>query len=82
MPRIDDLLQTALKGLHGKPLDNAPQSDKKRYSERVSEVIAHAVAEELRLRGLREARPAPPGELDGSGAERRMAGGLGAKRWM
>jgi hypothetical protein len=39
-----------------------------------------AVAEELRLRGLKEARPASPGELDSSGAERRMAGGLGAKK--
>jgi len=34
----------------------------------------------LRDRGLSEARPAPPGVLGGSGAERRMAGGLGAKK--
>src|SRR5205823_10452975 len=56
------------------------QSEKKRYSELVSQKIALAVAEELRLRGLREARPAGEGDLGDSGAERRMAGGLGAKK--
>jgi len=78
--RIDDLLEAALKGLPAKPADTASQADKKRYSERVSEVVAQAIAEDLRQRGLREARPAPPGHLDSSGAERRMAGGLGAKK--
>jgi len=78
--RIDDLLDVALKSLPAKPDDAANQSDKKRYSERVSEVVAQALAAELRHRGLKEARPAPPGALDGSGAERRMAGGLGAKK--
>lgn len=80
MARIDELLQTALRGLPNKPDDGAKQSDKKRYSEKVSEVIALAIAEDLRKRGLKEARPAAPGELGGSGAERRMAGGLGAKK--
>lgn len=78
--RIDDLLDAALKGLAPKPADTAAQSEKKRYSELVSEVVAQAIAEELRQRGLKEARPAPPGHLDSSGAERRMAGGLGAKK--
>lgn len=80
MARIDDLLEAALKTLPAKPDDASTQSDKKRYSERVSEVVAQALAAELRFRGLKEARPAPPGTLDGSGAERRMAGGLGAKK--
>ncbi|MBA3655726.1 MAG: hypothetical protein H0W69_00060 [Gemmatimonadaceae bacterium] len=53
---------------------------KKRYSEQLSECIALACAEELRNRGLKGARPAGPGELGGSGAERRMAGGIGAKK--
>jgi hypothetical protein len=78
--RIDDFLETALKGLAAKPADTAPQSEKKRYSERVSEVVAQALAAELRRRGLKNARPAPPGVIDSSGAERRMAGGLGAKK--
>lgn len=80
MARIDELLEKALKSLPAKPTDIAPQADKKRYSERVSEVVAQALAAELRMRGLSEARPAPPGTLDASGAERRMAGGLGAKK--
>lgn len=78
--RIDDLLEAALKGLPAKPPDTASREDKKRYSERVSEVAAHAIADELRNRGLKQARPAAPGLLDTSGAERRMAGGLGAKK--
>jgi hypothetical protein len=78
--RIDNLFSKAFSGLGPKPPDSADQNTKRRYSERVSEVAALALAEELRLRGLREARPAGPGELGGSGAERRMAGGLGAKK--
>lgn len=80
MARIDDLLEAALKALPNKPADIDSQSAKKRYSERVSEVVAQAIAAELRYRGLKEARPAPPGVMDSSGAERRMAGGLGAKK--
>jgi hypothetical protein len=78
--RIDDIVHAALKRLPKKPDDTAKQSDKKRYSERVSEVMALAIAEELRQRGLKEARPGTSGELGGSGAERRIAGGLGAKK--
>ena len=63
-----------------KPPDDAIPSKKKAYSEKVSAVVAAAVAEELRQRGLRGARPAQPGQLDASGAERRMAGGIGAKK--
>jgi RiboL-PSP-HEPN len=80
MSRIDDLLVAALRGLPPKPNDQAAQTQKKRYSELVSQAVALAIAEDLRLRGLKEARPASPGELGGSGAERRMAGGLGAKK--
>ena len=80
MARVDDLLETALRGLGSKPADDANQPAKKRYSEQVSHVVANAIAEELRQRGLKEARPAPPGVLDRSGAERRMAGGIGAKK--
>jgi hypothetical protein len=78
--RIDDLLEAALCSLPAKPSDSALQAEKKRYSERVSEVVAQAIGQELRERGLKEARPALPGHLGGSGAERRMAGGLGAKK--
>ena len=80
MARIDDLLCEALKMLPPKPADTALQSAKKRYSELVSQRVALAVAQELRNRGLKEARPAGEGGLGDSGAERRMAGGLGAKK--
>ena len=80
MARVDDLLTAALIGVGDKPEDTAGREEKKRYSELISAAAALAVAEELRHRGLREARPAPPGVLDASGAERRMSGGIGAKK--
>lgn len=81
MARIDDLITAALKGLGGKPGDDATQSAKKNYSQELSNVLALAFADELRHRGMTGARPAGPGELaGGSGAERRLAGGIGAKK--
>lgn len=80
MAHIDGLLEAGFKTLGAKPPDSAKQADKRGYSQQMSEVVALALAEELRHRGLEDARPAPPGVLGGSGAERRMAGGLGPKR--
>ena len=82
MARVDDLLAAALARLPAKPADEAPQADKKRYSEQVSQFAAEAFAEELRRRGLKETtpRPAEAGEGAAAGAERRMAGGIGAKK--
>lgn len=78
--RIDDLLTAALKTLPPKPADSEPQAPKRLYSEKMSAVIALALGEELRLRGMNEARPSGPGETGPSGAERRLAGGIGAKK--
>lgn len=80
MARIDDLLAAGLQALPPKPAQSAQREAKKRYSEAVSQAVAYALAEDLRLRGLADARPAPPGVLGTSGAERRMAGGLGSKK--
>lgn len=80
MARIDDLLEAALRSAGDKPADNASAPAKKAYSEKISSATALAIADELRARGLNGARPALPGELDTSGAERRMAGGIGAKK--
>ncbi len=80
MAAIDSLIEAAVKAVGQKPNDDATREQKKRYSEQLSERIALACAEELRNRGLDGARPAGPGELEGSGAERRMAGGIGAKK--
>lgn len=76
----DDCLTAALKTLGEKPPDGATRAAKQKYSQQVSEKAALALAEELRQRGLDGARPALPGELGLSGAERRMAGGIGAKK--
>jgi hypothetical protein len=78
--RADDLLITALNSLGEKPGDDATRAVKKRYSEQISQVAAVALAEELRLRGMTEARPQLPGTAGLSGAERRMSGGIGAKQ--
>jgi hypothetical protein len=78
--RIDDLLIAALKTLPPKPADSEPQASKRLYSEKMSACIALALGEELRLRGMKEARPSGPGDTGPSGAERRLAGGIGAKK--
>lgn len=80
MARIDDLLINAIKAAGPKPADDAPQAVKNPWVGRLSNTLALAIAEELRQRGMKEARPAGPGELGLSGAERRLAGGIGAKK--
>ena len=77
---VDALLAATLARLGGKPGDDANQAAKKRYSERVSEAVALVFAQELRERGLRGTRPLAQAGEEGSGAERRMAGGIGAKK--
>lgn len=80
MSRIDDLLIAAVKAAGPKPADDAPQGQKNPWVGKISNTLAVAIAEELRHRGMREARPGAPGDLGLSGAERRLAGGIGAKR--
>lgn len=76
----DDLVLAALSALPSKPSDAASAADKKRYSELMSNAVALAMAEALRRRGMRGALPGAPGSDGRSGAERRLAGGLGAKK--
>lgn len=78
--RIDDLLDAACKALPPKPADTEPRPKKQAYSQKVSEAMALAFADELRQRGLTDTRPSPPGVSGASGAERRMSGGIGAKQ--
>lgn len=79
--RAEERLRQQLTDVLGdKPSETAQQADKKRYSEEVSRIVAVAVANELRARGLRGTRPDEPGKHDQSGAERRMSGGLGATK--
>lgn len=63
MARIDDLLIAAVKAVGPKPADSEPQAKKKNWSQELSNALAQALAEELRLRGMKEARPAPPGTV-------------------
>jgi len=75
-----DRLLVQLRSLPPKPSDTAAQDKKKAYSEAVSRVVALAIAAELRKCGLDGARPTEGGLDSKSGAERRMAGGIGAKK--
>ncbi len=69
-----------LSDIASKPPNDAKREEKKAYSESISRVVAVAVAAELRRRGLKGARPTEAGLDEKSGAERRMAGGIGAKK--
>lgn len=80
MARIDDLLVHAVKSMPPKPGDDDAQAAKKNWNQALSNAIALALAEELRHRGMKGARPTGPGEVGLSGAERRLAGGIGAKK--
>jgi hypothetical protein len=80
LSRADDLLLGALKRLPAKPPDTAKSTDKKRYSELMSQFASLALADELRQRGLAGTRPSGELESGTSGAERRMSGGIGAKK--
>lgn len=75
-----DFLTAALKLLPPKPADTAKRKEKKAYSEVLSARLALCFSAELRRRGLAGTRPTEPGDVDLSGAERRMAGGIGAKK--
>lgn len=80
MTRAEELLQVGLKRLPLKPPDTAPSTKKKRYSELMSQVVAAALTEELRIRGLEGTLPGGDYEVGKTGAERRMSGGIGAKK--
>jgi hypothetical protein len=78
--RIDHLVIAAVKAAGPKPADTAPQAQKGPWGNAISNTLARAIAQELRERGMAGARPGEPGEVGLSGAERRLAGGLGAKK--
>lgn len=80
MARVDDLVLAALKTLPPKPDESAGQAAKRRYSEQMSAALAPALAEELRHRGMQEARPAWPGELAVAGSAVHADGSTGKAR--
>jgi hypothetical protein len=78
---IEEYLREAFRALGPKPDDErATQAEKKRFSEQLSESLAYVFAKELRDRGMLEARPYISEVVESSGAERRMEGGIGAKK--
>ena len=78
--KLEDRFVAALSALPTKPPPSADARAKGGYSQAMSNALAMALGAHLRALGCKEARPASPGELDSSGAERRMAGGIGAKK--
>ena len=79
MAGFDDLLKTALTTLPSKAPDSATWDAMRLCSDSMSAKIAFALAEQLRQWGTKEARPSRPRDVGMSGAERRLAGGFGAK---
>lgn len=81
VPNLDDLFIAAIRAAGPKPPDDAPQAKKNPWVARLSNNLALALAQELRDRGMDGVLPAAPGETGVvSGAERRLAGGIGAKK--
>lgn len=80
MSQAEKYILEALRHMPPKPGDDAKAPIKKGYSEQLSASLAQAFAAELRDRGMTNTRPSPPGEVGASGAERRIAGGIGAKK--
>lgn len=77
MDSVDDLLKQALDSLKPKA---EYESRKQAYSQEMSAAIALALSEAVRQRGMDGALPSPPNASGPSGTERRMAGGIGAKK--
>lgn len=80
MPTADDLILAGLRTLPAKSTVQNNQNAKRMYSQDMSNVIAQALGEAARDRGMPGARPAGPGAAGLSGVERRLAGGIGAKK--
>ncbi len=75
----DDDLLAALAKLLPKPADSAGREAKQAFSQRVSDATAMVLARGLLARGLTGTYPVAAAGAR-AGAERRLAGGIGAKR--
>jgi hypothetical protein len=76
---VDERFRESLTALLPKPPDSAAREAKQHFSQLVSDAAALVLAEELTTRGLAGTYPAV-GVGGRLGAERRLAGGIGAKR--
>lgn len=77
---IDERLIGAILEAGPKPPDSAPREVKAPYNNRLSNALALAIASELRERGLDGVMPSNAEGSGSSGSERRLAGGIGAKK--
>lgn len=77
---IDAAVAEAIKAIGPKPGQTVGREPKQKYAQSLSSALAVALATALRDCGLEGCRPAGPGEIGTSGAEKRMAGGIGAKK--
>jgi hypothetical protein len=77
---VHEALIGAIKAAAPKPDAAAKQSDKKNYSERLSNTIARALSGELRIAGVMDCAPLVKEDGAAYGSERRIAGGIGAKK--
>lgn len=80
MSRFKSRLLEAVKATGDKPSDSAPAPTKKNWNQKLSDNLALAIAAELRDLGMSTALPGEPGQVGLSGAERRLSGGIGAKK--
>ncbi len=76
---VDERFRESLTALLPKPPDSAGREAKQHFSQLVSDAAALVLAQELTARGLAGTYPAV-GVGGRLGAERRLAGGIGAKR--
>ncbi len=77
---IDERLTAAIREAGPKPPDSAPRDVKAPYNNRLSNALALAIASELRERGMEGVMPSTSEGSGNSGGERRLAGGIGAKK--
>ena len=77
---MHDALTAAIVAAAPKPADDSAREVKKNYSERLSNAFARALATELRLVGVSDCAPMVREDGASYGAERRLAGGIGAKK--
>src|SRR3954470_14002610 len=76
---VDAALLTSLTAQLPKPPDTASREQKQNFSQRISNAAALVLAEALIARGLQGTYPRPAAGTT-TGAERRLSGGIGAKR--
>lgn len=80
MSRFEDRLIVAVRTAGIKPGDDAKREVKKNWNQKLSDNLALAIAAELRDLGMDSVLPAEPGQIGLTGAERRLSGGIGAKK--